>query len=43
MEYIKGKNGSSRIEGLGVNLLDESSDIPTNQKFDADWMSQLLD
>lgn len=43
MENIKGKNGSSRIEGLGVNLLDESSEIPTNQKFDAVWMSQFLD
>ncbi|MDE5628687.1 MAG: class I SAM-dependent methyltransferase [Muribaculaceae bacterium] len=42
-ENIKGHTGAERIEGLGVNLLDENSPLPTDKKFEAIWMSQFLD
>lgn len=42
-ENIKGHNGAERIDGLGVNLLDESTNMPTDRKFEAVWMSQFLD
>ena len=42
-ENIKGHTGAERIEGLGVNLLDEKSPLPTDKKFEAIWMSQFLD
>ena len=42
-ENVKGHEGADRIDGLGVNLLDESSEMPTDRKFDAVWMSQFLD
>lgn len=42
-ENIKGKNGAERIDGLGINLLDESSEMPSDRKFEAIWMSQFLD
>lgn len=42
-ENIKGHDGSERIEGLGIDLLDESSEMPANRKFEAVWMSQFLD
>ena len=42
-ENIKGKPGADRIEGLGINLLDKNSKMPSNRTFDAIWMSQFLD
>lgn len=40
---IEGKEGAERIDGMGVNLLDESTEMPADCKFDAIWMSQFLD
>ena len=40
---IKGHPGAERIDGLGVNLLDESVEMPSDRKFEAIWMSQFLD
>ena len=40
---IQGHPGSERIDGLGVNLLDESCEMPVGHRFDAIWMSQFLD
>ena len=40
---IKDKLGSDRIDGLGVNLLDESVEMPADRTFEALWMSQFLD
>ncbi len=40
---IEGKEGAERIDGMGVNLLDESTEMPADRKFDAIWMSQFLD
>ncbi len=34
---------ASRIDGIGINLLDKNVRMPTNRKFDAIWMSQFLD
>jgi len=42
-ENIKGHNGAERIDGLGINLLDETSEMPSDRKFEAIWMSQFLD
>lgn len=42
-ENIKGHKGAERIDGLGVNLLDESTEMPSDRKFEAIWMSQFLD
>lgn len=42
-ENINGKPGAERIDGLGINLLDESTKMPSDQKFEAIWMSQFLD
>ena len=42
-DNIKGKPGEERIDGLGVNLLDESAEMPSDRKFEAIWMSQFLD
>lgn len=42
-ENIKGETGFERIDGLGVNLLDETVEMPADRKFDALWMSQFLD
>ena len=42
-ENIKGHDGAERIEGLGINLLDESTEMPSDRKFEAIWMSQFLD
>lgn len=42
-ENIKGHEGAERIDGLGVNLLDESTEMPAKRKFEAIWMSQFLD
>ncbi|MBQ0016650.1 MAG: SAM-dependent methyltransferase, partial [Bacteroidales bacterium] len=41
--YIKGKDGSDRINGYAVNLLDQDAQFITNQHFDVIWMSQFLD
>lgn len=40
---IAGKPGADCIDGLGVNLLDESEEMPADRRFDAIWMSQFLD
>ncbi len=40
---IAGKEGEERIDGLGINLLDENSNMPEGRRFDAIWMSQFLD
>ena len=41
---IKGKPGSERIAGYGINLLDESCKFPIRDGgVDAIWMSQFLD
>lgn len=40
---VKGQPGADRIDGLGVNLLDESAEMPADRTFDAIWMSQFLD
>ena len=42
-ENIKGHKGAERIDGLGVNLLDEATEMPSDRKFEAIWMSQFLD
>lgn len=42
-ENIKGCEGVARIDGLGVNLLDETTEMPSDRKFEAVWMSQFLD
>lgn len=42
-ENVKGHNGAERIDGLGVNLLDESEEMPAGRSFEAIWMSQFLD
>ena len=42
-ENVKGKPGAERIDGMGVNLLDESTEMPSDRKFEAIWMSQFLD
>lgn len=40
---IAGHDGCDRIDGLGVDLLDEKSEMPAGRRFDAVWMSQFLD
>lgn len=40
---VAGKEGADRIDGLGVNLLDERCEMPSGRRFDAIWMSQFLD
>lgn len=43
-ENIKGKDGSKRIKGYGINLLDSSALFPKREGgLDAIWMSQFLD
>jgi ubiquinone/menaquinone biosynthesis C-methylase UbiE len=42
-DNVKRQHGAERIDGLGVNLLDESTDMPSDRKFEAIWMSQFLD
>lgn len=42
-ENIKGHKGAERIDGLGIDLLDENSEMPSDRKFEAIWMSQFLD
>ena len=40
---IDGKPGADRIDGLGADLLDETTEMPSGRKFEAVWMSQFLD
>ncbi len=42
-EFTKGKKGYERIDGYGINLLDDSQQFPTNKHYDIIWMSQFLD
>ena len=42
-EATAGKDGADRIEGYGINLLDETQPFPTDLNADAIWMSQFLD
>lgn len=42
-DNIKGHEGEERIDGLGVDLLDETTEMPSDRKFEAVWMSQFLD
>lgn len=42
-EQIKGRTGADRIDGYGMNLLDEKEEFPTHREYDAIWMSQFLD
>lgn len=42
-DNIKDQPGADRIEGLGINLLDEMAEMPADRKFDVIWMSQFLD
>ncbi len=42
-EQTRGKDGADRIDGYATNLLDPSSEFPTNKRYDAIWMSQFLD
>ena len=42
-EQTAGKPGADRIEGYGINLLDDSQKFPSDRHFDAIWMSQFLD
>jgi len=42
-EQTAGLPGAERIEGYGVNLLDERAALPSDKVFDIVWMSQFLD
>ena len=42
-EQTKGKEGAERINGIGINLLDNESEFPTDKHYDVIWMSQFLD
>lgn len=42
-ENIGGRPGAERIDGLGVNMLDETAEMPSDRTFEAIWMSQFLD
>ena len=42
-EAVKGKLGADRIHGVGMNLLDEQSAFPSDQRYGVIWMSQFLD
>ena len=42
-EFTKGKKGADRIDGYGINLLDDSQPFPTDKHYDIIWMSQFLD
>ena len=39
----RGLPGALRIHGIGMNLLDPDNQFPTDQHYDAIWMSQFLD
>ena len=42
-QNVAGKTGAKRIHGYGGNLLDQSTKMPSEPKFDVIWMSQFLD
>lgn len=42
-EATKGEEGADRINGYGLNLLDNNASFPTDKEYDAIWMSQFLD
>lgn len=42
-EFIKGKKGYERIDGYGINLLDDNQQFPVDKHYDIIWMSQFLD
>src|SRR5574344_2006647 len=42
-EQTRGKDGADRIDGYATNLVDPSSEFPTNKRYYAIWMSQFLD
>lgn len=42
-EQTKGKDGADRVNGYGINLLDETLPFPSDHGYDAIWMSQFLD
>lgn len=39
----EGKQGAERINGYGMNLLDNNAQFPTDRHYDIIWMSQFLD
>ena len=41
--FTKGQEGYERINGYGINLLDDAQQFPTDRHYDAIWMSQFLD
>ncbi len=41
--FTKDKKGFERIDGYGINLLDNAQQFPTNKHYDIIWMSQFLD
>jgi hypothetical protein len=44
LDNVNGKNGADRIDGYGINLLDEKAKFPLREGgLDAIWMSQFLD
>ena len=42
-EQTCGKKGAERIDGYGINLLDQTQHFPHDREIDAIWMSQFLD
>ena len=42
-QVTDGQPGSERINGVGMNILDESVAFPTDTRYDVIWMSQFLD
>ncbi len=40
---VEGHPGAERIHGEGMNLLDEQSRFPADERYDIIWMSQFLD
>lgn len=42
-KFTAGQKGADRINGYGINLLDDNAPFPTDKHYDAIWMSQFLD
>lgn len=42
-KFVKDKKGFERIDGYGINLLDNFQQFPTDKHYDVIWMSQFLD
>lgn len=38
-----GQQGTERIHGVGMNILDETQTFPSDKRYDVIWMSQFLD